>query len=148
MSPRNGTISKGIFTTSHHQFSEDMLLAFGVFLCFIPSIHFCVHDFEPPDIWTIFWTCFTQTSLQEICCLGGSNTNNIWTCWHDEVGRCTGWNLAYIYVLVAVQTLVHSGSMIYFHKGTLINLANKENFMESICVPVFRQDFFLNIPWT
>lgn len=48
----------------------------------------------------------------------------------------------YIYVFVAAQTVVHSGLMIYFYKGTLINLAKKDNLHGIHCVPAFRQDFF------
>ena len=61
--------------------------------------------------------------------------------------RCTGWNLACIHVLVAAQTPVHSGSMIYFYKGTLINLAKQKNFMESNVFHCVGRTFLKNIPW-
>ena len=44
-----------------------------------------------------------------------------------------------------MQTLVHSGSMIYFYKGTLSNRAKKNNLHGIHCVPVFRQDFFMSL---
>ena len=50
--------------------------------------------------------------------------------------------------LVAVQTLVHSGSMIYFYKGTLSNLAKtkKNNFMESTVFHCLGRTFFKKYP--
>lgn len=71
------------------------MLAFRVFLCFISSIHFCVHDFET---WYLnYFLNMFHSDLFEGDLVFGRLEHQQYIDWLKRWSRCTGWKLAYVY---------------------------------------------------